>query len=219
VAGGRVSAKLYLFLNAWRLSAATRADLRRVTRGSGQIWCYAPGYFDADTPSPAAMRELTGFTLRPVFPAKAWSTPTAAGRRLGLRQPFGVPQQVRPLFAATDVRSEEVLATYPDGSAAVALRHLPDGPSLFVGPPGLTPELLRLAAGLAGAHLFTTVDCCVYANGPYLALHAVREGAVPLAVGRSAAVTDILSGRVVGRGPRLIVRMKRGQTLLLTIGN
>ena len=31
------------------------------------------------------MQELTGFRLVPVSPAKAWATPTALGKQLGLQ--------------------------------------------------------------------------------------------------------------------------------------
>jgi hypothetical protein len=76
------------------------------------------------------------------------------------------------LFAAADASPLETLATYPDGSAAVALRQAHGGQSLFVGAPGLTSELLRLAARKTGVHLCTQTDCNVYAIGPIVALHA-----------------------------------------------
>jgi beta-galactosidase len=218
VARGRVHAKLYVFLDAWCLSAEQRAALLKATRGSVRVWCYAPGYFDEYRKSPEAMQELTGFTLKAVSPEKAWATPTKLGRRMGLLHPFGAQQPVRPLFAAADAEPGEVLATYPDGSAAVALRRVPSGPSLFVGAPGLTPELLRLAARMAGAHLYAHTDCCLYANGPYLALHATQDGSLALDTGRSGKVMDVLTGALVGRGPRLTLRMKRGETRVLKTG-
>ncbi|MBV9470636.1 MAG: beta-galactosidase, partial [Abitibacteriaceae bacterium] len=36
----RVQSKLYVFLNAWCLSAAQRAGILQATRGSTRIWCY-----------------------------------------------------------------------------------------------------------------------------------------------------------------------------------
>ena len=143
---GRVHSKLYVFLNAWQLSAAQRKALRRQPAWACRVWCYAPGLHDGDRTSPEAMRELTGFRLVPVSPAQAWATPTAAGKQLGLQTAFGVEGPVTPLFAAADASPDETLATYPDGSAAVALRKAAGGWSLFVGAPGLTSDLLRLAA-------------------------------------------------------------------------
>ena len=215
VVRGRVRSKLYVFLNAWQLSAAERKALRANTRGACNLWCYAPGSHDQDRTSPDAMRELTGFRLVPVSPAKAWATPTDLGRQLGLTTSFGVDRAVTPLFAAADVSPAETLAIYPDGSPAVALRKTSDGWSLFVGVPGLTSDLLRIAARKGGVHLFTQIDCNVYANGPILALHAAQDGPITLDTGHRGAIHDALTGDFVGNGPRITLPMTKGDTRVL----
>jgi hypothetical protein len=217
VAAGRVRAKMYVLLTAWSLSPAQRQRLLTATRGGLRVWCYAPGYLDEQHASLEAMRELTGFQMKKVSPAKAWAEPTAAGKRLGLRGGFGVGQPVKPLFAAADATAEETLATYPDGSAAVALRESEAGPSLFVGPPGLTSELLRAGARRAGVHLYAQTDCNVYANGPYLVLHTSQDGPLEIDVGRSAPIRDLLTGQVVAHGPKMLLRTRKGETRVLAI--
>lgn len=146
VIAGKVQAKLFVLLTAWCLAPAERQQLLAATRGGTRIWCYAPGYQETHVTSLAAMRELTGFHLKHVTPAKAMAEPTTVGQQLGLLQTFGADGPITPLFAAADATPEETLATYADGSAAVAMRRNGEGLSLFVGPPGLTAELLRLAA-------------------------------------------------------------------------
>lgn len=215
VVRGRVDAKLYVFLNAWQLSATQRQSLRSNTRGACRVWCYAPGLHDGDRTSPQAMREVSGFRLEPVSPTRAWATPTDRGRQLGLLTPFGVDAPISPLFAAVDASLEETLATYPDGSAAVALRRVAGGWSVFVGVPGLTTELLRLAARKGGVHLYTETDCNVYANGPIVALHAVQDGALALDTGRRTKVYDALDGNLLGSGPRVTLPLKKGDTRVL----
>jgi hypothetical protein len=212
---GRVDAKLYLFLNAWQLSTAQRQALRSNTRGTCQVWCYAPGLHDGDRTSPEAMREISGFHLMPVSPKRALATPTDLGKQLGLQTAFGVDGPITPLFAAADASREETLATYPDGSAAVALRQVSGGWSVFVGVPGLTSELLRLAARKAGVHLYTETDCNVYANGPIVALHAAQDGTIVLDTGRRSQVHDALGGDLIGSGPRVTLPMKKGETRVL----
>jgi len=162
-----------------------------------------------------AMRQLTGFELKLVSPVNAKATPTDRGKALGLEKPFGVEKPVKPLFAATDAKPTEVLATYPDGSAAVAMRRKQDGLSVFVGAPGLTSELLRLVARQSGIHLFTETDCNVYANRPFLALHASQDGAVEINVGKRGTVTDMLTGAEIAKGPRFTLPLKRGDTRVL----
>jgi hypothetical protein len=212
---GRVQSKLYVFLNAWQLSGAHRKLLRGETQGACRVWCYAPGFHDGNQSSLSAMRELTGFRLAPVAPTQAWAAPTEFGRQLGLQSEFGLRVPVAPLFAALDASPEETLATYPDGSAAVALRREADGWSLFVGAPGLTSDLLRIAARKAGVHLYTQTDCNVYANGPIVALHASQDGPVLLDTGRKSRILDALSGQAVGKGPRITLPMTRGDTRVL----
>jgi hypothetical protein len=215
---GRVPGKLLVMLTPWCLSPAQRSSLRTATRGRVTLWCYAPGYDQGDRTSLDAMRETTGFALRRQEDTDAWAEPTDAGRQLGLTEGWGLKQRIQPLFAAADARPEETLAVWPDGSAAVAWRTGADGGSLFVGPPGLTAQLVRLAAQRAGVHLFTRGDCNVYANGPYLVLHASQAGPVELDTGRAAPVLDLLTGDTIGPGPRLSLPLEYGQTRLLQIG-
>lgn len=215
VVRGRVHSKLYVFLNAWQLSSTQRKALLANTRKACRVWCYAPGLYEGDRSSPEAMRELTGFRLVRVSPAKAWATPTDLGRQLGFRTSFGVEGPVTPLFAVDDATPAETLATYPDGMAAVALRKTATGWSLFVGAPGLTSDLLRIGARKAGVHLFTETDCNVYANGPIVALHAAQDGPVTLDTGHRGAVHDALTGNFVADGPRITLPMKKGDTRVL----
>jgi hypothetical protein len=215
VLADRVPARLKVFLNSWVVPSQERQGLRRVAAGGVSVWCYAPGYLDENGPADNGMRDLTGFDLAPVTPENAWAEPSERGRALGLTQAFGVKRALRPLFAARPAEDTQVLATYPDGSAAVALRQGLEGASFFVGAPGLTSELLRAAARLAGVHLFTESDCNVYANGPFVALHASADGELALDTGGEGEVVDVLTGAVVGRGPRLTVTLRQGETRIL----
>ena len=217
VVTGHLQAKMYVFLTAWLLSPHERERLLAATHGSMRVWCYAPGYFEEHRTSLDAMRELTGFRIKKLVRTNAWAQPTAAGKKLGLHEGWGIARPIEPLLAAADATAEETLATYPDGSAAVALRNTTDGLSLFVGPPGLTAELLRLAARKAGVHLFTQTDCNVYANGPYLVLHAARSGAIEIDTGRSDPVRDLFTGQVSAHGPKATLRLDKGETRVLLI--
>jgi hypothetical protein len=218
VLAGKVHAKVYVFLNAWSLSATQRENLLHATKGAVRVWCYAPGYFDDGKPSLEAMKQLTGFSLQKIDGIKAWADPTAAGREAGL-QAFGVKRTAQPLFAATDLAPEQILATYTNGAAAVAVKQDAEGNgvSFFVGVPGLTSELLRMAARRGGVHLYTKTDCNVYANGPFLAVHGAQDGPVELDTGAAQPVVDVLSGETVGQGPKLTLPLKHGETRVLRI--
>ncbi|NLH99325.1 MAG: hypothetical protein GX446_07510 [Chthonomonadales bacterium] len=219
VLAGRVKARMYVFHSAWRMSAEDRQKLLRATKGAACVWLYAPGAFDEDGPSPEAMRQLTGFALRSVEPSRGMATPTPVGTALGLTGPIGVDLPVRPLFAAADARPEETLATYEDGSAAIAMRRTGTEWSLFVGVPGLTPELLRVVADKAGVHLYARDNAAVWANGPFVAVQATRDGPVAVRLRSRATVTDAITGERIGAGPSLTLDMRKGDIRVLRVGN
>jgi len=214
----RVPAKMLVFLAAWRLSKDERQELRKTTAGKLKIWCYAPGYLAPGEEALAAMKELTSYDLKEISGVVAWAEPTEEGRRLGLTQGFGIRQPIRPLLAAWGVRPEEVLAAYPDGSAAVVLRRLPDGPSLFVGVPNISSELLRLAAKEAGVHLVTEEDAVIYRNHPFIVIHPVNDGQLTVHPGNNVPVWDYLTGESLGNGPTLSLEVKAGHTRVLVCG-
>jgi len=218
VAAGRVQAKMYVFLTSWNLSPQQRRELLATTSGCLRVWCYAPGYHQEHATSLAAMQELTGFRIESIGGQTAWAEPTERGLQLGLSGPLGVKQPVTPLFAAADATPDETLATWPDGTAAVALRQTADGWSLFVGPPGLTTDLLRLAARRAGVHLYTQTDCNVYANGPFLVLHAAQNGPIDINTGCIDEIVDLLTGERLGAGPEVTLPLKKGETRVLRVG-
>lgn len=218
VAAGKVKARMLVFLNAFQLTDSRRQELRSVVRGRAAIWSYAPGIYGANGLDLAAARELTGFRLKQVAPSGAMATPTDVGRKLGLAKPWGVANVVTPLFAADDARPNEVLARYADGSVAVAMRQVGGGVSVFCGVPGFTPELLRAVARQAGVHLYSADNALVHANGPIVAVTATRDGSVKVDTGVRGTVLDALSGKPVGVGPVVVLKMRKGDTRALRLG-
>jgi hypothetical protein len=206
VAAGRVSAKLFIFLTPWHLDAVQREKIQQATRGALRLWCYAPE------------SGLSGFQFRQLTNVVARATPTAAGRQFGFETDLGTKHASKPLFAVANAKPEEILATYPDGSAAVVLRCNGTGGDLFVGAPGLTSDLLRLAARIAGAHLITQRDCNVHASGPFISLHASQDGRLEIDTGRASPVRDLLTGEKLGDGPKVFWDAKFGESKILVCG-
>lgn len=221
--GGKVSAKLQVFLSAWALSSDQRRALAASrSTATTRVWCWAPGLIYPDRQDITGIAELTGCKARPVNLPSAEVTPTEAGRQRGLVAPFGPKTAIQPLFAV-EARPDETWARYDDGSPAVVVRrHAGEGGAaveagwdVFVGTPRLTPELLRAVAMLAGVHLFTDAKVPVWAAEGYVAIQAHAAGPVTIDVGQALPVFDALDNRPLGQGPRVRVPFTQGETRVL----
>ena len=215
VLAGRVAARLQVFLSAWALTPEQRRALA-ATRPAGttRVWCWAPGYLGPGGADPAGVTEATGFRAKAVALPTAEGAPTAIGRGLGLTKAWGPRAPIQPLFSV-EARPEEVLATYSDGSPAVAVRRSGSGIDVFVGVPALTPELIHAVAKMAGVHLFTGAGPAVWAAEGHASIQAHRTGPVVFDTGRPAPVHDALEGTLLGDGPRVVLQMGAGETRVL----
>ena len=213
---GKVKARLAVFNSPWNLSTQQASAIRKLAAGSVKVWCWAAGKPNEDGTLSGA-EALCGFRLTPIMGRSASAEPTELGKKMGLKNTAIPTGNIVPLYAATDARPEEVLARYANGEAAIAIRKLKDGVSIFCGTPSLSTELLRAAARAAGVTLYTATDAVVYANGPYLTVHATVDGTVALDTHCGGRVTDGLSGTVLGSGPHLSISLQRGQTRILRL--
>ncbi len=218
---GKVPAKLQFYLAAWALTPAERAQLKASrTPNTTRVWCYAPGYVYPDRLDASGIREVTGFEARPVSPATATVTPTQVGVAAGLTDGpeatsgWGPTEPIQPLFTVA-ATPQETWATYEDGSPAVVVRRTGDATDVFLGVPALTPELVRALAKVAGVHLFTEDSSAVWATDGYLSIQAHEAGPVLINTGTPDVVTDALSGKPLGKGPKLSLDFAQGETKVL----
>jgi hypothetical protein len=207
---GHVPAKLHVFLSAWALSPTEREILdKQRSPGVIRTWCYAPGYLYPDRADVAGIQEVSGFEAKVVNLATAEVTPTEAGKRLGLVAPWGVKHRINPLFSVR-ASADETLATYSDGTPAVAVQRSQKRIDVFIGVPQLTSELIRALAKMAGMHVFTTGKATVWAAEGYISLQAHETGPLILNTGRKGKVVDALDGKTLGDGPEVKLMLKKG---------
>ncbi len=212
---GKVPARLQVYLAAWSLNPEQRAAVKAGRRAETvRTWCWAPGYLRLDGTDADGIEEVTGFRARPVNLPTAEVTVTGAGRAAGLTQGWGPKDAITPLFAV-DATEAETWATWSDGSPAVAVRRTATGTDAFVGVPQLTSELVRALARVAGVHLYAQIDLAVWAAEGLLSLHALSGGPVELDTGWEGPVVDALDGSPLGQGPRLTLKLAKGETRVL----
>ncbi|MDO5581914.1 MAG: beta-galactosidase [Planctomycetia bacterium] len=211
---GSVNGKLNAFIGIARLSKEERKAIRTITADRVNLWSMDSGYLDAEEGSDRSnFMELAGFDRELIKNPNADIQITDAGKKFGLSAGWGKLNRAQYFAAAADAKGDEILAVYPNGKAAVAIRKTDKGGySIFCGVPELTSELIRSAARLAGAHLFTDVDCNVYANGPFVVLHGAQNGDLTLDTGRPGKIFDVLEKKEIGTGPKIRISLKKGET-------
>ena len=194
VVAGKVSSRLLVMLNAWVLDDAQRQALRQAVTGRTVLWCHAPGIIDPvkglDLQASAA---LTGFQLQAMAtPDPCVVNASTAGRAQGLPENWTNGSKPALLFSVVTAPGDDILATWPDGSAAVVRR----GQAIINAMPALPPELLRYAATCAGITSYTNDDCVLFARDPYFVVHANHEGPVTLRFPDARIVTDVMNNDV-----------------------
>ncbi len=222
-------AKLYLFLNALRLTTAERQAVRErlQTPGRTLAWLYAPGLFDENGPSPDEASEVVGMALRPQpWNSRGGSVPTEArgafAKRLRGVKRLGTDELLNPLYAVSDPQATALAEYSATGAASLAVRENPGGwKSVFIGDPALSPELLRGLLTYAGVTAYGGGEDIVYASSDgVLTLHGASAGTRTIALPRRASVLDVFGDTIVASGTRSFrIPVRARETRLLLWGD
>jgi len=210
-------AKLYIFPNAFVLTADQRAKARDILRAqkATAVWFYAPGLIDPTTRTAGTetMRELTGMDILPMGRSEGkrlrltsglpctWEDPSAKGKILQR-------WQVKPSPGV------EPLALYEGtpgliGAASVRI----DGwRSVYIASPTAPAELLRRLARDAGVWLYDEAGDTILGGGSFLGIHAASDGSKSLRLPEKVTPRDIMTGATLPASDRLEFPMKRGET-------
>lgn len=219
VASGRLNAPLQFFLAAWSLTDAQREGLRKNrVPGTTRVWCHAPGCLRSTGFSADGIREVSGFSVKPVQLDKAAATPTADGKALlGLFKAWGVTTNICPLFSILPAPGDRILATLPDGSPALALRETREGKDVFLSVPALTPELIRGLAKISGVHLYTESDAAaVWVHQDLASIHVLTNSStLKVSWPQPGTTHDLYNGKQYGPGQTVELPVRQGETLLL----
>ncbi len=215
---GKVPAKVLLVANAWVLDGKQRAELRQAIKDKFVIWLHAPGFIDLDkrTLDPANVTEFTGFELRPMTEVlKPWVVHTTPrGKALGLVQHWQtkVIDTPAPLYSVVPKEGDEILATWPNGTAAVVLR----GREIFCALPAIDRSLIRLATSLSGVWCFTNDPVVLFEQAPFMMLHGTQDGTVNLAFPNKVRISDAMTGQLLESSTdKFAIKLNFGETRIL----
>lgn len=206
------SYKLLVFPFSFLCEPAARDAIhRRVEAGATALFLYAAGLVDGTTASPANMERLLGMNVRVDGPGvlaaelDSGSFPLPAGgegQGEGAAAPIGNPDVRHFRYVIDDPRATP-LAHYADGAVAAALAPRGKGRIILCAVPTASTALYRLAARLAGVHLYSGTEDALYASREFLVIHTREGGEKRLRFPRTVTdVTEVFSGEVVARQVR-----------------
>jgi hypothetical protein len=199
------SAKLYIFINALRVTTSERQIIRDQLQTSGKtlVWLYAPGVFDEKGLSRNEVSEIVGVSLK----AQPWNSrvgtlfteerhPIIERLRGGKR--MGADDLINPSFTTNDP-TVTVLGEYAQtGSPSVVARIMPGGwKTVFIGEPHLTGELIRGLYRFAGVHVYDAQDDVVVEGNGVLLIHAPYTGQRTISLPQPSAVYCVSEYRLI----------------------
>jgi len=217
------SVRLYVFLNDFRLTDKQRQQIRAQVAKEGKValWLYAPGYVNG-TPSADNVSNVLGFRVT------RWDEPGSTRIALGGKLPawlkrvpagqvFGDDRKPSPRFTVPPQAGVTPLGTY-EGAPQVALasKQTAAWTSIFCGALEVSPEVLRAAARLAGAHVYCDSNDVISAAPGFVSIHATSAGEKTLELPRAVKTTDLVTGEKSDKATdHLVLRMAKGETRLL----
>ena len=160
LAGRLKSAKLQIFTSSFYAGTAEKVAIarhRKMHPDVTRVWCWAPGWLAERGRDDENIFRTTGFKARRIAAAHPKVKSTAAGKALGFPDSWQGLWVVDPLFAV-EAAEEDILAKWPDGSAAVAVRRNGKGTDVFCGIPALPTHVLAGFAKLAGCKFYADPD-------------------------------------------------------------
>jgi len=214
VAGKVPPARMYVFLNAFRLSAGEVKAVRKhaCRKGCVVVWMYAQGIAGGEALSSASVQDLTSILIT--------QTESGGGRikieRDGALFDAG-HAHLSPMFAVTDKDAKPVARYADGGQVAVAAKKVGNWTSVYCGTLQLPASVLRTLARQAGVHIYSDFDDAVAAGNGFVSLHASSSGPRTLRMCGKCSLTDVGSGVSAGPASEFAFDMNQGDTKLFRV--
>lgn len=215
IAGKVPPAKIYIILNAFRLSNTQQSAIRKqICNGQRVIvWMYAPGIVSGEKITPQNISKVAGIKLRIVTGVDGNIVIEGSGEKFD-----AVHAELAPMFAVEDQKASPI-ARYAGntGTIAVAQKKMPGFTSIYCGVLQLPTSVLRTIANIAGAHIYNDQDQIIMAGNGYVAIHATTKGRMIVRMPNECSVEDAISGEVLGIGNDFRFDMEVGDSRLLKV--
>ncbi len=201
-----LDAKLYLFLNPYRLTVEQRNAVHEKLHSGNRtlVWVYGPGLCER-IPSSGIVDDAAGGSVGIVLRRQPYDSEVGSKiletnhpitRRMSGKD-YGTRRRLNPSLFADDAAAT-VLAEYAQsGLPSIVVKEMHGWKSIFVGDPMLTPELLRGICMFAGVPLYTDQEDIVNVGNGWISLHASRDGHRTVRLPEPSGLYDLLENRMV----------------------
>ena len=228
----------YIFPNAFYLEDRDRRRIRRILKGKGSLWVYAPGYYSEDGPSISGISEILGMeagimeremtlevvTGRPIHPAMSGVAP---GTRYGTRVDedyisralnYPAKREIGPVFYVNDPRVTELGKI--EGTDKTGLCLVTEGGALraYSSAPAVPAGIIRGIAKHLGVHCYLESSDLIYAGEDFLAVYAFTGGLKRIRLPSIGRVHDLYENKLLAEGTdKLDLRMRANSTVMLKV--
>lgn len=204
--------RLFYFPNLYRIDDERLALLKsKVFRNQNVVvWGPGSGISDGTKIGPESATRLTGFQFNylPInYPRRTllsnFDHPITASL-----QPDQVLQSTVAfgpcLYPKDGTELGRAMAKGGRDWSGLAFKRMPGWKSVFTSSTGFPAELWRNLAKVSGTHVYSASNDILLADSSIVALHSVKSGPKRIDLPGAYAVTDVISGKLVGKNLRAI---------------
>jgi hypothetical protein len=207
--------KVYVFLDAYKLSTSQRDAIKAVVRQTGKtaVWLYGAGYNSTATNSVAWIQDMTGMVTEVTLERRLPTVNFLSGHTLTANIPAGYtlqpqkwrydpnPYTIGPIFNVND-GSVEQLGTYAhNGKVAYATKMVGGGRSVFLAIPYISSVVLRDICRVAGVFLYSQNDLILDADQHFILItNGSTAFSGSIALPQSSQVYDLWNKSIVTTG-------------------
>jgi hypothetical protein len=205
--------KAYIFLNAYKISAAEKAKIASLkTAGKKLCFMHAPNIIGTNNPS-GGIQAITGIAvtnnsnsqLLMVLPTNGYSTVFG-----GTVDSLSGNVFTGPGYKVTDAGATKI-GVYADQQSVMAAAV--KGNVVFCGSPDMTAGFVNDFAKWAGLWVASEPGDGVFINQYWLTIHAVTDGEKTITLATPSRVVDFTTGKEIAKKTQtVVVSMKRGET-------
>lgn len=223
-------ANVYLFLNAFHLTADERGRLHKILEdnSAAAIWLYAPGYFDTEP----SVENISATTRMDV---KAFDEPARMGSVTllspdGKAKSFGTAFDLHPAFYVDDPKADPFAEYAASNKVSIAVRFFSNWASVYCAEPSLPPAVLREILGMlevqlpyrdsasADAELHGQFFDAMYCSDNLMVIHARESGERVLDLREVCHVRDLVSPEISWQRKRTFgLHLRTGDTRILRL--